>query len=271
MDWTRFKFKLPKIRFSVYLLERLIIGSFYVSLLLIGFAVMSYFYLQPYFQTLKNKDAFRYQEAVGEFKSLHLIEAYRQFQALDEIDPKALYLERYERWQKQYKQDPKFRIEQERERKAVMEKAREARLEGHAKAIGNIRYTRQLTGLLAERLRWGQAEPWEKGLILREKCVHYLKQEQAERTNPANNRYQSGTADTFQDTHLDGLTPETFCTALIPLEDNRRAIGRAFQQLKEKLGYFQYLQLLGEIGMKESDVFSFTDKLERMTEDLAGT
>ncbi|CCQ91903.1 exported hypothetical protein [Nitrospina gracilis 3/211] len=275
MNWTqitsRFKFKLPRIRFSVLLLEKLIIAGFYASLMFIAFGVMAYYYFQPYFQSLKNKDAFRYQQAVGEIKELHFLEAFRQFSELEDIEMKKLYLERYERWQKQFKQDPKFRLEQRRERKETMEKAREARLEDHAKAVSNIRYTNRLSSMLAERLRWGQAGPWEKGLILREKCVYYLKQEQSERVSTPQGEYQSSLVETFQDTRLGGMTPELFCADLIPLEDNPRAIGHAFEKLKEKLDYFKYLQLLGEIGMKESEVFTFTEKLEGMTEDLAGT
>lgn len=275
MDWTRFasafKFKLPKIEFSVLLLEKIIIGAFYASIVFIVCGVMAYYYFQPYFQSLKNKDAFRYQQAMGEMKELHFLEAYHQFSELEDIEMKKLYLERYERWYKQYKKDPKFRREQRRERQETMEKAREARLEGHADAVSDIHYTNRLSGLLAERLRWGQAGPWEKGLILREKCVHYLKQEQAERVPTSKGEYPSSLLETFQDTRLDGMTPELFCTDLIPLADNPHAITRAFEKLKEKLDYFQYLQLLGEIGMKESEVFSFTEQLEGMTEDLAGT
>ena len=271
MDWSRFKFRLPKIRFSVLLLEKIIIGSFYTAVVLAAVGTLGYFYYQPYLKSLQAKDRYRYEEAVEEFKELEFIEAYQRLKALEEIEMAELYKERYKRWQKRYRKDRQFRTEQERERNEVMEKAKEARLERHKKSYQDIEYTNRLSGRLAERLRWGQATPWEKGLILREKCMHYLKLQQQEWTDPTNPQYKSGLPQTFQDIHLGGHTPEVFCTELIPLEDDPAAIDRAFKKLKDKLGYFQYLQLLGEIGVKENEVFSFHDKLERMTEDLAGT
>lgn len=271
MDWSRFKPRLPKIRFSVLLLEKLIIGSFYVAVVLAVTGTVGYFYYQPYLKTLQIKDRHRYEEAIEEFKELHFIEAYRRLKVLEALDMNELYQERYKRWQNRYRKDRQFRAEQERERKNVMEKAREARLERHKKSYKDIEYTNRLSGPLAERLRWGQATPWEKGLILREKCVHYLQRQQQEWLDPANPEYQSGLPQTFQDIHLAGHTPGVFCTELIPLGDDPAAISRAFDNMKDKLGYFQYLQLLGEIGVKENEVFSFHEKLEKMTGDLAGT
>jgi hypothetical protein len=230
-----------------------------------------YFYYQPYLETLQAKDRYRYEEAVEEFKELHFVEAYQRIKALQAIEMAELYKERYKRWQKRYRKDPHFRSEQERERKEVMEKAHEARLARHQKRFKDIQYTNRLSGPLAERLRWGQASPWEKGLILREKCMHYLKRQQQEWMDPTNPEYKSGLPQTFRDSHLGGHNPEAFCTDLIPLKDEPAAIRGAFVNLKDKLGYFHYLQLLAEIGVKENEVFSFHDKLERMTEDLAGT
>lgn len=271
MNWPKFTFKLPRIRFSVLFLEKAIIASFYASLVLGVAGIFGYLYYEPYLETLQTKDRHRFEEAVEKFKDLKFVDAYRKLKALEEIEMAELYRERYERWKERYRKDETFRAEQKRERKELMEKARAARLAHHQKSFKDIEYTHQLSGPLVERLRWGQATPWEKGLILREKCMHYLRLQQEEWLDPANPEYRSGLPRTFQDTHLDGQTPEVFCTDLVPLEDNPAAIQRAFMNLKEKLGYFPYLQLLAEIGVKENEVFSFDDKLERMTEDLAGT
>jgi len=271
MDWDLIKLKFSGLRISVRMIEQFIIGTFYVGCVVVGCLFVAWQYFQPYFHKLENKDAFRYERISKDISSFHWIRAYQQVRELEAISMEELYGERYGRFQVQFGEDKTFRKDILKKRKEDLEQFRNTRLTQHQDQIHDIHYTNRLTGFLAQRIRWGMVSPWERGLILRDKCKQFVEEEKENWLKKFQEGLSAQPSGSFEGTRLDGLTAAEFCESLIPLRHEEKFVTRALQSMKDHLSYFQFLRLLKEIGVKEEEVFDLPSRLNRMTADIGGT
>lgn len=271
MDWDLIKLKFSGFRISIRLIERIIIGSFYVACVALGAIFVTWYYFQPYLHELKEKDAVRYKQISKDLTNFHWINAYLEARELEAISMEELYREKYNRFQKQFTEDKKFRKNILKKRKEELAEFRTTRLDQHKDQIHDIRYSKQLSGFLAQRIRWGLVSPWERGLILRDKCKHFVEEEKENWLKKFQEGLSVQPSGSFEGTHLHGLTAAEFCESLIPLRHEEKFVQRALQKMKNHLSYFQFLRLLQEIGVKEEEVFDLPSRLNRMTADIGGT
>lgn len=271
MDWDLIKLKFSGFRISIRLIEQIIIGSFYVGCLVVGVLFVAWYYMQPYMHSLESKDAFRYKQISKDITNFHWIKAYLEARELETISVEDLHRENYKRFQKQFAEDKNFRKDLLKKRKEELAEFRITRLDQHQDQIHDIHYTNKLSGFLAQRLRWGLVSPWERGLILRDKCKYFVDEEKEHWLKKFQEGLSVQPSGSFEGTHLNGLTAAEFCESLIPLSHEEKFVQRALQKMKNHLSYFQFLRLLQEIGVKEEEVFDLPSRLNRMTADIGGT
>ena len=140
MNWDLIKLKLSGFRISVRLIERIVIGSFYVGCVFLGLMFVAWQYFQPFFHRLEMKDPFRYDQITKDFANLYWISAYQEIRELEAISQMQLYWEGYERFQKQFAEDERFHKETLKKRERELEQTREARKIEHQKQIHKIEY-----------------------------------------------------------------------------------------------------------------------------------
>ncbi len=234
----------------------------------VGVAVAAAVWYQsrPMLEELKAKDAHRYQLMVHEASRLHFINAWKQWVELKEVDQSQVLQDRYHRLIRQWESDSTFR-------QARNEAEREAR------RIDRIRRARDYKNLLDDlrgapldqktlRTHWERASAWEKGLLLREQCVRWLRQEIEDHKNRRN--LQGASRLGVWPAGPLAFAPSEQCSEWVPVREDERAVPQAIQALKEGMNYYYFVRLLDEIGLSKNEVFNFSGKLMRMTNDFGG-
>jgi hypothetical protein len=113
---------------------------------------------------------------------------------------------------------------------------------------------------------WHKASPWEKGLLLREKCIKFFSLEkQASDRRLQARKFSSISALTTSPLDEGNSIPE-ICARLVPITHDSKAPDQALEVLKNRMNYFYFNRLLNEIGVPSQEVFVFESRLNRMTE-----
>ena len=120
-------------------------------------------------------------------------------------------------------------------------------------------------------LDWNKSGPWEKGLLLREKCIKYLEMEKSSYQGQKKIHKLPRIAPLLEKPRELSLTVPEICEDFVPISHHERQVVLALEKLKNKMDYFFFVQLLDEIGVPRQDVFSFPAQLDRMTGGYAGS
>lgn len=221
---------------------------------------------RPMLEELKIKDAHRYQLMMHEASRLHFIAAWQRWVELKEVRHDQVLRDRYHRLIQQWESDSAFRQERNKAEREARMRNRHRHSRDYQSLLSDLSDTPWDRKML--RAHWESASAWEKGLLLREQCVRWLRQEIEDHKN---RRYLKGAS------RLEALPSGSFslapserCSGWIPMRGNRQAVPQALQALKEGMNYYYFIRLMAEVGLSGNDVFDFSGKLTRMTDDFGG-
>jgi hypothetical protein len=231
-----------------------------------GFGV--YQWQKPSLQKLQEKDSYRYERMVDETVHLHWINAWNQYVALREIGPAELYRERYQRWKKQWQTNGEFRQSALRQKAEAREQVKKSQKEKYGQQEQELEQYRRKQDPAHLRVHWEQATPWQKSLILRDRCVRYLNQELEDYRQRRHVKGSLHGAALLVQSRI--ANPSRLCREMVSLSHDAPSIHRALGKLKKGMNYYYFVRLLDDIGIPDSELFTVTGKLEGMTRDFNG-
>jgi hypothetical protein len=233
-----------------------------------GFGV--YQWQKPALLILQEKDPYRYEQMVDEALHLHWIHAWNQYVELKEISLAELHQERYRRWQQQWATSEAFRqnaLRQKAEAHEQIKKTHKKKYDQQEQELAQYR-RKQDPALL--RVHWEQATPWQKSLILRDRCVRYLNQELEDYRQRRQVKGSLHGAALLVQSRIANASPGSLCRGMVSLSHDVPSVHRSLGKLKKGMNYYYFVRLLEDIGISDSELFTVTGKLEGMTRDFNG-
>ena len=233
-----------------------------------GFGV--YQWQQPALLKLQEKDPYRYEKMADEASDLHWVHAWNQYVELKEISLAELYQERYRRWQYQWATSEEFRqnvLRQKGEAREQIKKSQKKKYDHQEQELAQYR-RKQDPALL--RVHWEQATPWQKSLILRDRCVRYLNQELEDYRQRHHVKGSLHGAALLTQSRIANASPGSLCREMVSLSHDIPSVHRALGKLKTGMNYYYFVLLLEDIGIPDSELFTLNGKLEGMTRDFNG-
>jgi hypothetical protein len=239
-------------------------------LVLVVAVAVVYEWQKPALQKLQEKDAYRYEQMVDEVSGLHWINAWNQYAALKEISPTELYQERYQRWKQQWAASAEFRQNVLRQKAQVREQIKESQIKKYSFEELELEQFRRKQDPVLLRVHWEQATPWQKSLILRDRCVRYLNQELEDYRQRHHVKGSLHGATLLAQSRIANASPGQLCREMVSLSHDTPSVHRALGKLKKGMNYYYFVRLLEDIGIPDSELFTVTGKLEGMTRDFNG-
>jgi len=233
-----------------------------------GFGV--YQWQQPALLKLQDKDAYRYKQMVDAVSHLHWVRAWNQYVELKEISLAELYQERYRRWKQQWATSEEFRqnvLRQKEEAHEQIKKSHKQKYDHQKQEL--VQYRRKQDPALL-RVHWEQATPWQKSLILRDRCVRYLNLELEDYRHRRHVKGSLHGAALLAQSRIANACPGSLCRGMVSLSHDAPSVYRALGKLKKEMNYYYFVRLLEDIGIPDSELFTVTGKLEGMTRDFNG-
>ena len=229
-----------------------------------------YQWQQPVLLKLQEKDSYRYDRMADEASRLHWINAWIQYVELKEIGPAELYRERYQRWKQQWKTSGEFRQNALRQQAEAREQIKKSLRRKYDRQKQELKQYRQKQGSALLRVHWEQATPWQKSLILRDRCVRYLNQELEDYRQRRHVKGSLHGAALLAQSRIANASPGSLCREMVSLSHDTASVHRALSKLKKGMNYYYFVRLLEDIGIPDSELFTVMGKLEGMTRDFNG-
>ena len=241
-----------------------------VLLVLVVAAAATYEWQKPTLRKLQEKDAYRYERMVDEASRLHWINAWNQYVALKEISLAELYQERYRRWKHQWQTSTEFRQNASRQKVEAREQFQKLKKKKYDQQERELTQYRRKQDPAYLRVHWEQATPWQKSLILRDRCVRYLNQELEDYRQRHHVKGSLHGATLLVQSRIADASPGSLCREMVSLSHDVPSVHRALGKLKKGMNYYYFIRLLEDIGIPDSELFTVTGKLEGMTRDFNG-
>ena len=240
-------------------------GAFYASL-----------QWKPIAIELSAKDQEKYDLMIAEAKSFGFGTAQKLYDELDAMTPEEAVNLRHSKWQKRLETDEEFRNAYLKEQFSARQQESIERKSKYDSKLRNLVVRPQQDKFL--RANWEKSEPWQKVMILRQKCVKYLKMEEAvsrRRTNALELSRVASILDRPKKVSCSKKTADIclavsvseYCMDLIPNTDSDKTILQTMQHLKEKMNHYYYLRLLDEIGVPR-EVLEFDQQLKGLSKNF---
>jgi len=240
-------------------------------IVLVGGGVFWGLKVAPVLAVLEEKDPEKYATMIAQAKSLDFETAMQTHTELDRMTQEAVLTVRYNSWKKKKQQDPDFlkshwekEWEAREEEKVLKQEGRQEQVEDLNRQSEKVRGSALLVG-------WEKSGAWEKGLLLREKCIKYLGLEKNENLKRKKVHKLPKIARLLSKPGEASLTLPEICEEWVPISHEEGQVTLALENLKNNMDYFFFVQLLDEIGVPRQDVFSLPAQLDRMTGGFAGS
>ncbi len=225
----------------------------------------------PVMAALKEKDPEKFKAMIAHAKSFDLGEAFKHYTALDQMSYEDVLTVRYNAMKNKIQDNDDFRLGHWEEELEAREEARELQKEERKRQEQDlILLSDKRTGNVL-LLDWKNSGPWEKGLLLREKCIKYLGMEKSSNRKLKKIHKLPRIAPLLAKPRQGNLTVPEICEEFVPISHDEAQVLTALETLKNKMDYFFFVQLLDEIGIPRQDIFSFPSQLDRMTGGYAGS
>jgi hypothetical protein len=240
-------------------------------LFVVGAAVFGvYQWQQPALQELQAKDPYRYERMVDEASHLHWINAWNQYVELKEIGLAELHREQYRRWKQQWETSGGFRQSIMGKNAKARKKIKNSNKKRYDQQEHELAQYRQKQDPSLLRVHWEQATPWQKSLILRDRCVRYLNQELKDYRQRRHVKGSLHGAALLAQSRIADANPGSLCREMVSLSHDVPSVHRSLGKLKTGMNYYYFIRLLEDIGIPNSEVFTVNGKLQGMTRDFNG-
>lgn len=229
---------------------------------------------KPIAAELSTKDQEKFDLMVAEAKSFGFGTAQKLYEELDAMTPEDVVNLRHRRWQEKLETDEEFRNAYLEEQHKAREQESIERKSKHDLKLNTLLFKPEEGKLL--NTIWNKSEAWHKVMVLRQKCVKYLKIEEKESRRRINTLELSRISSILDrpekiscgkktaDICL-ALSVSEYCMNLVPNTDDNEAILRAMQRLKGEMNHYYYIKILDEIGISREDI-EFDQELKGLSE-----
>ena len=223
-------------------------------LVLCGGAYYALQQFQPTLDKLRAKDQEKYDLMMVEAKSvIGFGTAQKIYEELNAMTPREVVDLKYRKQQKRLEEDKEFSDASFEEQQKIREQTNIERKSRHELALQTL-IAKPIKNKNHHAAEWQKSEPWQKSMILRKKCIKYLKLEQIDGQR-RKNVLELSRVDSILDRpkNTSWLIPE-YCKSLFPDTNKNKTALKAMQLLKGKMNYFYYLKMLEEIGVSRDDL-----------------
>jgi hypothetical protein len=249
-------------------IKKLIKLSIFGGLLFGGWqAYLKWEEFKPILAELEEKDPEKYAKMVEEAKSFHINETKKLYRELDNMTFAEVIVLRYSKFLKKRKANKKYKEESYDEELQIRKKERKSKLEDNRAKIEELKNLHMKKPVKVRFNQWGKIQPWQKQLILREKCIKFFKK-QVEDSQTQNNGLKTSKVTTLL--ALVGQEPleiENLCEGLVPMTSDPQVIKSSILRLKGSMNFYYFAELLEETGIPRAVFFPFKDELEGMSRD----
>lgn len=222
-------------------------------------------------EILKDKDEREYALMRKKFSGFSFKDGFKIYDHLKSTS-KAEFVEmRFRELRDKWYEDKDFRKaeqtkESEERKRLKNEKAQEYELTSSGLQPLEGKYR-----IKALSIRWASAPPWQKTLLLREKCDKYLaleKQNAGKRRNihnlPTIVTLTGGSGN-------NQLSIPSLCEKIIPDGASEQELEKSLEALREQMNYYFFVDLLREAGIPKDTLYPPDDyRLKRMATDFVG-
>ncbi len=238
-------------------------------IILIGIGFYQWKTLGPKFLELKTKHPEKYEKMIAKAKVLEIQEAKKLFEELDAMTESDVIMLRFKKMKKKWEMsDDKYRQDQLIERYTALKILKESRRKSYKSKVHEyaVRPVREEKLWLGKH--WEKTSPWERGLILRNKCIHYLEKEKQKDANRIS-RFSLPRSSIYLQTSETVARTSQLCESWIPLSDNEAGVLLVLKNLRNHLDYFYFKQMIQDLGISEEAVLNFKGKTKRFTADYS--
>jgi hypothetical protein len=240
-------------------------------LALAGGGVLIWKEVSPVMALLKEKDPENYEAMLVHAKSFEFNKALKRFNVLEKMTYEQVLTVRYLARKKKVQEDDEYRLEQREEEYEARAETREVKKEARQHQMQDLMSSSEKKPGKVFATDWKQTNPWEKGLLLREKCIKYLNMEKIAHRGINKIHKLPRIAPLLERPRELSLTVPEICEEFVPISHDEMQVAASLDALKNNIGYFFFVQLLDEIGIPRQDVFTFPAQLDRMTGGYAGS
>ena len=178
---------------------------------------------------------------------------------------------RYKKFLEKRNADKKFMEESYDQELQIRIKERTSRLEDNPSKIEELKNLNQNKPFKIRFEKWKEFKPWQKKLILRDKCIKFIKKELADRKIQKGGLKTSKASTLTSRVGKEPLEIENLCANLVSSSTSQEGVQDSILRLKESMNFFYFKQLLDEVGISRDTVFQFKEELNRMTRDYHGS
>ncbi len=224
--------------------------------------------LKPVLVKLEEKNPEKYAKMVEEAKSFHIKETRQLYHEIDSMTQEEVLFLNYERWRKKIKENKKFSEKYYDDELLNRIEVQKALLKDYQSRMDELKGFRKGQPTKIRFEKWKKTVPWKQRLILREKCVKYVKMEVKSREVSRRGLEISKVSTLMAQLSNEPLPEELLCNDLVPETQSPQRIQDAILLLKDTLGFDYFIQLLEEVGIPRKEIFSFDDELKAKTRDF---
>ncbi|VAX17435.1 hypothetical protein MNBD_NITROSPINAE03-952 [hydrothermal vent metagenome] len=240
-------------------------------LALAGGGVLAWKEVAPVMTLLQEKDPESFAAMLVHAKTLDFDRAMKSFNMLEKMTYEQVLTVRYLAMKKKVQEDDEHRLEQREQEYEARVETRELKKEERQDEMQDLMALSDKIPRKVFSTNWDETSPWEKGLLLREKCIKYLNMEKSAHRGIDKIHKLPRMAPLLDRPRELSLTVPEICEEFVPISHDEIQVVAALDNLKNKIGYFFFVQLLDEIGVPRQDVFTFPAQLDRMTTGYAGS
>ena len=218
---------------------------------------------KPIAAELSAKDQEKFDLMMAEAKFFGFGTAQKLYNELDTMTLEDVVNLRHSKWQEKLEKNEEFRNDYLEEQHKARQQESVERKSRYDLKLRSLVFKPEGGNLLSTI--WKESEPWQKVMVLRQKCVKYLKMEEADsrrRTNALELSRVSSILDRPEKLSCGKKTADIclavvvsdYCMDLVPNADDNEAIVQTMQRLKGKMNHYYYVKMIEEIGIPKEDV-----------------
>ncbi len=246
------------------LIKVLIRGSILILVLGILGATGLFAKIFPERHSLAQKDPEKYQMMLDQFKSGSIEEGWNMYQLLHTHSSEEMLAIRYREMKQKWLDDKEFRMKDLERQLELKTASSNERMKNHEVRFVQLSKEKKNRGPLV----WDHLTPWRKTMILREKCIKFIELEKKDIQRRRNLFSAVRTSRLSIGKRGRTMSSEEFCGLLVPLKDDETVVVHAIRQLKEKMNYYYFSEMIREMGVNLEKIYAFPDQAQRMVEDF---
>ena len=219
------------------------------------------------FPILEDKDAEIYATMVDSFKALKVNGGLEKYEYLDTHSKRELFMIRYRAEKKRFLEDEEYRTEHIKNETQSRKDRQERRRKVYQSRLTGLEKSDQTATNADLKEKWQQSSSWDKGLVLREKCIEFL--ELQRRESGGKELRVPLDPDLSKVAPIGKIPVSESCMKWVPVGHEERVVEQALANLKQNMNYYYFSQLVEQAGIKSLDeVISFPEKIRGMTKGL---